>query len=157
RPEALPAWLHGVALRVARKARARHGRATAAPVPEPPDPRPDPLDALTVRELLALLHEEVARLPEAERLPVVLCCLQGRTGAEAASQRGGSPGSVRGRLVRGRARLHARLARRGVPLPAGVLATLLTPRAADASLPAATPRLAGSPGAVPAKVTALAE
>jgi RNA polymerase sigma factor (sigma-70 family) len=132
RPESLAGWLHGVALRVARKARARARlpRSTPPLIPEPADPSPDPLNELTVRELLDLLHEEIERLPKVERLPVVLCCLEGRTMAEAAGQLGWSPGSVRGRLGRGRARLHHRLVRRGITLPAGVAATLLAPPAA---------------------------
>src|ERR687887_100227 len=86
RPEALAGWLHGVALRVACKARVAARRVPGMPshLPEPLDPHPGPLDALTVRELLEVLHEEVARLPERYRLPVVLCCLEGRTAEEAA-------------------------------------------------------------------------
>ena len=86
--QSLAGFLHGVALRVARKARAAAQRAPAprSVLPESPDPHPEPLDALTARELLEVLHEEVARLPERYRLPVVLCCLEGRTQEEAARQ-----------------------------------------------------------------------
>src|SRR5262249_23252894 len=111
-PGALAGWLHGVAYRVALKARTaalRRRHQGLAPNLEPPDPRPDPLLELTAREALRALEEEVQRLPEAYRLPVVLCCLHGATQEEAARQLGCTPGSVRGRLERGRARLHARL------------------------------------------------
>jgi WD40 repeat protein len=80
------------------------------------------LDELTARELLLLLDEEVGRLPEVYRLPVICCCLEGRTQEEAAALLGWTPGSVRGRLARGRARLHARLARRGLTLTAALAA-----------------------------------
>jgi RNA polymerase sigma factor (sigma-70 family) len=121
RREALPAWLHGVARRVALSARSerqrklRLARSTAA---SGVDPHPDPLEDVSGRELLFIVDEEVKRLPKAYRLPVILCCLEGRTLEEAARQLGWKPGSVKGRLERGRERLHARLVRRGLTLSA---------------------------------------
>jgi len=64
------------------------------------DPRPDPLSQLTARELLTILDEEVQRLPEAHRLAVILCCLEGKPAEEAALQIGCTSGSLRGRLIR---------------------------------------------------------
>src|SRR5579885_241481 len=66
-PGAVAGWLHGVAYRVARKARhaalrRRHEGLTLDLAP--PDPRPDPLEELTGREGLLILEEEVQRLPE---------------------------------------------------------------------------------------------
>jgi RNA polymerase sigma factor (sigma-70 family) len=133
-PAALAAYLHGIALRVARKARARR-RLTPPLVTDRADPQPDPLDALSSRELLAILDEEVARLPEAFRLPIVLCYLQGRTAVQAAEFLGWTPGSVRGRLERARARLQQRLTRRGLAVPAGLLGVALGTSAATAALP----------------------
>jgi RNA polymerase sigma factor (sigma-70 family) len=122
----LAAWLHGTAYRLALKARVAQARRrrgeVSALVPAPPDPQPDPLSRMTARELLTALDEELRRLPEVHRLPLVLCCLEGRTQAEAARLLGWTPGMVRGRLERGRARLHARMARRGLTLPAALLA-----------------------------------
>jgi RNA polymerase sigma factor (sigma-70 family) len=121
RPDALAAWLHGVACRVALKTRC--ARPTSRPLPEDsPDPRPDPLAEVSVRELLAVLDEEVTRLPQAYRLPVLLCCLEGLSQEEAAHRLGWTPGSVKGRLERGRKKLHARLTRRGLTLPAALAA-----------------------------------
>src|SRR5215469_9881385 len=121
---ALAAWLHGVACCIAlgaRTAAARHQlREAAAPDLDPPDPRPDPLSALTAREALIALDEEVRRLPMGYRLPVVLCCLEGLSQEEAARRLGWSAGSVKGRLERGRKRLHERLARRGLALGAAL-------------------------------------
>src|SRR5262245_54616300 len=113
----LAGWLHGVASRVALGARAaaRRRRGTAlTPDMAPPDPRPDPLAELTARDTLRILEEEVQRLPEAYRLPVTLCCLHGLTQEEAARELGWTPGSVKGRLERGRKRLQRRLAARGL-------------------------------------------
>src|SRR5215471_16837259 len=81
-PGYLASWLHGVAYRVALGARTlarrRHREQLASDL-APPDPRPDPLAELTAREALQILEEEVHRLPETYRLPVILCCLQGLT------------------------------------------------------------------------------
>ena len=77
---------------------------------------------MSARELLRGVDEEVRRLPEAQRLPLILCCLEGLSQEEAARRLGWTPGSVKGRLERGRARLHARLARRGLPLAAALAA-----------------------------------
>src|SRR6185437_9280388 len=47
-------------------------------------PPADPLAEVSGRELLALLEDELNRLPSKYRLPLVLCCLQGRTRDDAA-------------------------------------------------------------------------
>ncbi len=132
---ALAAWLHGVARRVALKARsARARRAGVAPLPAASaDPRPDPLAELSVRELLLIIDEELQRLAEVYRLPVVLCCLEGSSLEEAARQLGWTLGSVKGRLERGRARLHARLLRRGFTLSAALAAAEVSREAASAA------------------------
>jgi RNA polymerase sigma factor (sigma-70 family) len=120
---ALAAWLHGVAYRVALGARAGARRRTReGPPPDLAlsDRRPDPLAELTAREALRILEEEVQRLPQAYRLPLVLCCLHGVSQEEAARQLGWTPGSVRGRLERGRRLLHRRLAGRGLELAAAL-------------------------------------
>ena len=120
-PEALAGWLHGVALRLARKARhtadRRRSTGQTLSAPELADPHPDPLDLLSARDLLALIDGEIARLPEAYRLALVLCDLEERTQEEAARLLGWTPGSLRGRLLRGRAQLRQRLAHRGVAPP----------------------------------------
>jgi WD40 repeat protein len=69
-------------------------------------------------------------------LPLTLCCLEGLTQDEAARRLGWSAGSVKGRLERGRARLHARLARRGLTL-AGALAAVELSRGTAPAMPAA--------------------
>jgi RNA polymerase sigma factor (sigma-70 family) len=65
------------------------------------------------------MEEEVNRLPEKYRRPFVLCYLEGNTNEQAARQLGCPKGTVLSRLVRGRERLRARLARRGLALSAG--------------------------------------
>jgi RNA polymerase sigma factor (sigma-70 family) len=153
KPEALSSWLHGVAARVALRARAEanrrraHERQVSAMSPhsecepafdEPDDRQPGPLDAATRRELRAVLDEELSRLPEKYRMPMVLCYLEGKSNEEAAAQLRWTKGTVSGRLARARDLLRGRLARRGVVLSAGALAPMLTQNAVSAAtVPAA--------------------
>jgi RNA polymerase sigma factor (sigma-70 family) len=131
-PDRLAAWLHGVARQVAlntRRAEMRRRRREAQSARPPSPSPPDPLDQVSGRELLLILDEELQRLPETYRLPLLLCALEGRTVDEAAGQLGCTPGSVRARLTRGRQRLHARLARRGLAVSAVLLAVEARPSA----------------------------
>src|SRR5262245_46464171 len=62
KPERLAGWLHGVAYRVAMKARGGSLPAAPAGAAERADPRPDPLALISGRDLLAVLEQEVQRL-----------------------------------------------------------------------------------------------
>ena len=64
----------------------------------------------------AAVHEEVNRLPEKYRVPVVLCDLEGRTHQEAARFLGWPIGTVKSRQSQGRGLLRDQLVRRGVGL-----------------------------------------
>jgi RNA polymerase sigma factor (sigma-70 family) len=118
-------WLHGVACRVGRRARQRRDRA--------PDPArlhapaaPDPADALSWAEVRAALDEELARLPDPLRAPILLCYFDGLTQDEAAARLGWNPRTVKARVARGRALLRSRLSHRGVELPAALAVPLLS-------------------------------
>ena len=65
-------------------------------------------------ELERVLHEEIERLPERFRAPLVLCDLEGRSHEQAARHLGWPVGTVKSRQARGRDRLRDRLRRRGV-------------------------------------------
>jgi RNA polymerase sigma factor (sigma-70 family) len=146
RPEAVSAFLYGVALRIARKARRRR---PAAPLPEDlADSAPAGDD-----ELAALVDEELDRLPEKYRIPIVLCCVEGLSREEAARRLGQSEGAVKGLLERGRQRLREQLDRRGVP--AGLFPAALPAAPVPAGLEAAAVGVVG--GAAPAAVAALAQ
>jgi RNA polymerase sigma factor (sigma-70 family) len=127
-------WLHRVAVRIALHLRAR-GRKVSPADPAGASLAADPLEQLTVRELLAAFDEELARLPERYREPLVLCYLEGKTQEEAARQLGWSLSTIRRRLESGRKVLHQRLTRRGLELPVALGAVLLS-REASAGVPA---------------------
>jgi RNA polymerase sigma factor (sigma-70 family) len=148
--ESVAGWLYAVATRLARKARsqaARHPAAIGAGAETA-----DPLEAMSGRELLTALDEELAALPEKYRTPLLLCSLEGQTQEEAARQLRCSLSTVRRRLEGGRGLLHARLARRGFALSAAAGALLLARSLAPAAV-APPPRVA----APAARAVALAE
>jgi RNA polymerase sigma factor (sigma-70 family) len=135
RPPSLVNWLYTVALRQARKTRlAASRRATRDARLTPPSSPADPLAEVSGRELVALIDEELARLPEAYRLPLLLCGLHGLGRDEAARRLGWTAGAVKGRLERGRELLRRRLEKRGLTVPA-VLAGVLAADAAGAAPP----------------------
>jgi RNA polymerase sigma factor (sigma-70 family) len=119
----LAGWLHGVALRVARKARAR---AMARRRWEAGAARPEavPPDDLTWNEVRSALDVELSRLPDRWRLPLVLCYLEGQTQDEAADQLGWSKSTLRRRLEQARAALGGRLKGRGIAWSAVLPAVL---------------------------------
>jgi RNA polymerase sigma factor (sigma-70 family) len=123
--DALASWLHGVALRTARKLRASIARRRAGEARLPAEPRATAED-LSVREATELLHAELQQLPARYKGPLVLCYLQGKTHDEAAAQLGWTLTAFRGRLERARKQLRDRVGRRGLTLAAapilGVLA-----------------------------------
>ncbi len=134
-PDSLAGWLHGVAYRVAVRARSHAARQRTL------EQQVGARSALALEgggsraETCALLHEEVARLPTRYRESVVLCYLQGMSTEEAALRIGCPVGTVYSRLARARERLRQRLIRRGLALPAALLASGLT-QPAKAALPA---------------------
>ncbi len=81
-------------------------------------------------EVPSIVHEEVDRLPDRERLPVVLCDLEGLTYEQAAARLSWTEPTLRHRLVKGRSRLRERLTRRGIT--AGSLGAVLAASAAGA-------------------------
>jgi RNA polymerase sigma factor (sigma-70 family) len=135
--ESLASWLHGVAHRVALDARKAHVRRRKheAQAAVSADSLPS-MDEVGWKELRCVLDEELVRLPDRLRAPLVLCYLEGLTQDEAAARLGQSKSTFRRNLERGRELLGARLTRRGVTLSAAVFALLLSECAASAVPPA---------------------
>ncbi len=131
-------WLYGVARRTALEARrsAARRRVKEAGAMRGSAVAGDPCD-----DLRDALDEEIERLPEKYRAPLVLCDLEGKTRKEAARQLGWPEGTVASRLALARKTLGGRLSRRGLALPGGVVALAAGGEAAPAAVP---PALVGS-------------
>jgi RNA polymerase sigma factor (sigma-70 family) len=169
KPGSLGPWLHGVALRVARRARSEAAKRRAAErrkaeITHERDTAKSGLERMEHAEL----HEEIHRLPEKYRQPIILCYMQGQTQEEAAQALGWPLGTVQIRLHRGRERLRTRLSRRtGLialtahdlksppPKSPGVLGREWTLATARAAVPFAAGK--GTLGLVAPTVTGVAE
>jgi RNA polymerase sigma factor (sigma-70 family) len=135
--KSLPSWLHGVAYRLAQKARTQSVRRQVKEKQRDLGESFEPGDELVRNELYSVLDEELERMPESLKLPLVLCYLQGRTRDQAASGLGCSLRTLHRRLDEGRNLLRARLNRRGVVVSATLLAATLEQASAPSAVPAA--------------------
>ena len=133
RHDSVASWLYRVARRVAVRARAVaarrretewRGALMAAHFADDSGPSVPQTE----------LYEELDRLAERYRAPLVLCYLEGLTHEQAAQTLRCPVRTVETRLMRGRARLRERLIRRGV-VPSAVLVGAT--RSASAAMPAA--------------------
>jgi RNA polymerase sigma factor (sigma-70 family) len=119
-------WLYATARKVAHNARLatvrRSKREGAAAVPE----SVPPMDAMTGRELVAALDEELDKLTTRYREPLVLCYLEGLTRDEAAARLGVPEPTLKSQLERGRKKLADALTARGCALGVALLATAAT-------------------------------
>ncbi len=122
RRDAVGSWLYGVACRVSARARSDAGRrrmlerflVERARIESTSSDRPS--------EPIPELLEEVERLPERYRAPLVLCYLEGRSHEQAARILGCPMRTVATRLQRGKAKLRTRLVRRGLAPAVGLVA-----------------------------------
>jgi RNA polymerase sigma factor (sigma-70 family) len=124
-PGLLANWLYGVAYRTAVKARAREARRRDQERQARPMSEASPADEAMRGDLRRVLDDELSRLPDRYRGPVVLCYLEGLTQEEAAQRLGCPRKTVTTRLARACRLLQPRLARRGVTLAAAALAGAL--------------------------------
>jgi RNA polymerase sigma-70 factor (ECF subfamily) len=122
--ESVGSWLYGVSLRVAARARQgtrrRETRERQAEVGLEDIPAASAEYPSCSRTDAEAVHQEVTRLAEKYRAPIVLCYLEGLTHDQAAERLKWPVGTVRSRLARGRDQLRGRLVRRGLSTPAGL-------------------------------------
>ncbi len=128
-------WIYSVAYRTAVKARARAAQRRVR--------ERHALDMLTKPngepgwdDLRPVIDEEINRLPEKYRAPLILCYLQGKTNQEAAQALGWPSGSVSRRMTKARELLKRRLVARGIALSGAVLLWLVADQAPAAEVSA---------------------
>jgi RNA polymerase sigma factor (sigma-70 family) len=131
--EAVGSWLYGVARRVAMKAKRDASVRRTHEQQQPGSSRSPARSEVDMRETLALVDEEVQHLSDRYRAVFVLCCLEGKSAAQAARQLGWKEGTVAVTLSRARKKLRERLASRGVTLTAALSVLALTRTAASAA------------------------
>ena len=151
-------WLYGVAYHTALKARAvvvkRRRKERQAGTMDAPESPPDEV----WQKLQERLDQELHRLPDKYRVPIVLCELEGKTRKEAARQLGWAEGTVASRLSRGRVLLARRMKPHGLSLTGAALGLVLSGRAATACPPAlvvSTLKVAAAFAAGPAATAAI--
>jgi RNA polymerase sigma factor (sigma-70 family) len=135
----LAGWLHEVAHRIAVKTRASAARRRnierqSAAMSPPAIELGTQDQAAAWNELRPVLHDEVERLPERYRVPVILSYLEGKTNEEVAELLRWPVGTVKGRLSRARDLLRSRLMRRGLSLSAALIVTALAPDTVSAGV-----------------------
>jgi RNA polymerase sigma factor (sigma-70 family) len=128
---ALSVWLREVAYRIARRVRTRriHQRVVETRAAAIRSSRVGPEvqgQEADWNELRRIVREEVLRLPDKYRIPVILSYLEGKTNAQLAEFLRWPVGTVKGRLFRARRMLRARLSRRGLALFPACLALALS-------------------------------
>jgi RNA polymerase sigma factor (sigma-70 family) len=125
RPSLLGNWLYGVAYRVSSKIRSANIRKRTREAPMVDLPAPEANDEASWRDLRPVFDDELRRLPERYRRPIVLFYLEGKSAAEVAAALGLPRGTVLSQLARAREQLRIRLSRRNLALSVGVFASLL--------------------------------
>jgi RNA polymerase sigma factor (sigma-70 family) len=158
KPDALSAWLYGTAVRVCHRAAGKRSTAKPLSVQTPPIAQEDPFAEAAWKEIRGILDDEIGRLPETLRAPLILCYFNGLSRDEAAEKLGCSRRTLMRRLEKARERLRRRLERRGVGT-AGLGVAVLSSGELSAFVPdrlAAAAVAAGTGGPVSAGVQALA-
>ena len=135
--DALGGWLHRVARRISIRSKIRADRRNARERPLAVEVAVESADRVERDEIRAAIDEEIDRLGSHQRLPFVLCCLEGLSHEEASQRLRWPIGTVKSQLARGRRRLRDRLIRRGLAPSAAVAGAGLAGAEASAAVPQA--------------------
>src|SRR6266852_5131133 len=121
--QALASWLYKVAFRIALEAKTLAAKRKLRETKNPLAPETEATQAETAAsgDLRAVLDQEVHRLPDKYRTPLILCYFEGKTYEEVARELGCPKGTVSIRLMRARELLRPRLERRGLALSVDML------------------------------------
>ncbi len=133
RDRSIGPWLHGVALRVAKKLR---GQIVQRRLREMSAAKSERVEAAELQhDFWAIIDEELARMALPLREVLLLCDLSGQSHSQAAESLGLAKGTVTKRLAKAHEELATRLRRRGITLGVGALSTTIATQAV-ASVPA---------------------
>lgn len=160
--DSLGPWLHRVACRIAVRAR-RAGARREEAGRRAAEEALRRSNADEVDTLVRLLDEEIDRLPDPYREPIILCDIESHTYEEAARHLRCPVGTVKSRLARGRQRLRDQLTRRGLAPSDGAVVASFSPSLIRATVPGALAdsiaqsaiRAASNPTAIGASVAEL--
>jgi len=118
RADSVAGWLQTVVVRLGHKARARRARRQQKEGSSMIDKGTVTADDVSWGEVRQVVDEEVARLPDELRGPIILCLFEGRTQEEAGAYLKMNPRTIKARVARARELLQKRLMRRGISLAA---------------------------------------
>jgi RNA polymerase sigma factor (sigma-70 family) len=132
--ESLGPWLHQVASRVSAKARTAaakrdHHEHRAAKQAGAAQLNP------CWNDFAPVIHQELDRLPQRYREPILLCCVEELSREQAAARLGWPMGTLQSRLARGRERLKSQLIKRGIAPGAAIAGTILFEEGCRAAVP----------------------
>jgi RNA polymerase sigma factor (sigma-70 family) len=133
RDRSIGPWLHGVALRVAKKLRGQIVRRRLREMSAAKSERVEAAEPQ--RDFWAVIDEELARMALPLREVLLLCDVNGQSHAQTAKSLGLAKGTITKRLAKAREELATRLKHRGITLGVGALSTMISTRA-RASVPA---------------------
>lgn len=122
----LSSWLYSVAFHAARNVRKMKQRRRQHEAHSLIEQNAAEAYAEIWSDVEPILDEEIRRLPKKYQLPLILCCIEGKTQAEAGTLLSWPTGTIAARLSRGREMLRQRLARRGVVVSSLMLTGFLT-------------------------------
>ena len=134
--DSLGPWLHRVACRVATRSMCAADRRRLAERAATEAAR-GRIESPASGDRGRAIHQEIDRLPDRYRIPIVLCDVEGLTYESAARHLGCPIGTVKSRLARGRHRLREQLARRGIHSALGLVAAGPIEGLARAAVPVA--------------------
>src|SRR6516162_4309165 len=150
--ELLANWLYGVAHQTALKARATVAKRRTRERQVTEMPEPEVTHQEVWHDLQPVLDEELSRLPDKYRVPIVLCDLEGKTRKEAAQLVGWPEGTVAGRLATAR--------KMAAMLTHNAASACASPSVVSSTIQAATSLAAGqaaASGVISVNVAALTE
>jgi RNA polymerase sigma factor (sigma-70 family) len=131
------AWLHGVAHRLALRAKQQRTCRRTHEQRAADMRNATPNQDTAWQNVQAALDQALNELPEKYRAALVLCYLEGKSHADAATQLGCPLTTLRTQVARGRKLLRERLGKHGLTLSAAGVASLLLASAAPAAAPSA--------------------